>query len=82
MILQANLEGKKKSDDLIELLMNFSMSKMQDRERYLALLACEITKRYSKGKWSKWVFPKRAKKQEPSRINALCSEVKKWMYFI
>jgi hypothetical protein len=82
MILLENLEGKKKADDLIELIMKLSMDKMENRERYLALVACEMQKRYGKGPYPKWVFPKRAKKQEPSEIDALCSESKKWMYFV
>ena len=82
MILQVNLEGKKNAEDLIDMLMNISMNKMQDRERYLALLACEIQKRYGKGPYPKWVFPKRAKKEEESKIDALCSNSKKEMYFL
>jgi hypothetical protein len=82
MILLANLEGKKKSDDLMDLLMKLSMDKMQDRERYLALMACEIAKRYGKGPYPKWYFPKRVKKQEELDVDAFCSDVKKEMYFL
>lgn len=82
MILLVNLEGKKKSDDLIELLMILSVDKIQNRERYLALMACEMAKRYGSGPYPKWYFPKRIKKEEESTIDALCSDIKKEMYFL
>jgi len=82
MIMAANIEGKKDSGKLLELLMDLSKSKVQDRERLLAILACKIHKKYSRGKYTKWIFPKRTKKVEKILVDAKCSQIKKRLYFI
>lgn len=82
MIIQSNLEGKKDSERLMEVLMTLSQNKSQDRERLLAVLACKIHEKYTKGKYTKWIFPKKAAKSEKSNIDALCSDMKKEMYFV
>lgn len=82
MILIENLAGKKDADELVEILMSIAMLKMQDRERYLALIACDMSRKYSKGKYTKWVFPKRRKKEELSEVVAKCGNIKKELYFL
>jgi len=82
IIMAANLEDKSDKDELLEMLMDLSKSKLNDRERLLALVACKIHKKYTKGKYTKWIFPKRATKQEISTVIAKCSNMKKEMYFI
>ena len=82
LILVENLKNKNKSDDLIDLLMSISMNKMQNRERYIALIACEMNRKYQKGKYSKWMFPKRSRKKERSEIKAICSDMKKELYYL
>lgn len=81
MIMAENLKGKKDTK-FLEMLSKLSSDKLQDRERYLALFACEMSKKFSKGKYSKWVFPKRRKKEEDRDLDILCSPLKKELYFI
>ena len=81
MIMAENLKGKKDAK-FLEMLSKLSDDRMQDRERYLALFACEMSRKYGKGKYPKWIFPKRRKKDDDRDPNMLCSALKKELYFL
>ena len=81
MIMAENLKDKKDAK-FLEMLSKLNDSRLKEKERYLALFACEISRKYGKGKYPKWVFPKRGKKKEDRDPNILCSPLKKELYFL
>lgn len=81
MIMAENLKDKKDAA-FLEILSKLNNDKLVKKERYLAIFACEMSKKHGKGKYPKWVFPKRKKKNEERDPNILCSALKKEMYFI
>jgi DNA polymerase III delta prime subunit len=81
MIMAENLKEKKDAA-FLEVLAKLNNGKLKEKERYLALFACEMSKKHGKGKYSKWVFPKRRKKEEDRDPDVLCSAIKKELYFL
>jgi len=81
MIMAENLKDKK-DVKFLEMLAKLNNNKIAEKERYLALFACEISKKHGKGKYPKWVFPKRKKKNEVQDSDILCSALKREMYFL